>query len=125
MEKTICIDGRELRFKATARTPLVYRQAFGRDLYVDIKSLIAGFGSDADMPVDCLNAFECISYCLNAQAEGKEIRTENIQTEMEEWLDQFDTFSIYHIFPQIMDLWRESNSQTVKAKNPDAQPTDL
>jgi hypothetical protein len=124
MEKTISIDGRELKFKATASTPRVYRQAFGRDIYVDIKSLLAGISAEADIPVEVLNAFENIAYCLNAQAEGKELKRENLEKEMNEWLDQFDTFSIYHIFPQIMDLWRLTNEQTVEPKNPLAQPSD-
>lgn len=124
MEKTISIDGRELKFKATASTPRVYRQAFGRDIYVDIKSLLAGISAEADIPVEVLNAFENIAYCLNAQAEGKELKRETLDKEMNEWLDQFDTFSIYHIFPQIMDLWRLTNEQTVEPKNPLAQPSD-
>lgn len=124
MEKTISIDGRELKFKATASTPRVYRQAFGRDIYVDIKSLLAGISAEADIPVEVLNAFENIAYCLNAQAEGKELKRETLEKEMNEWLDQFDTFSIYHIFPQIMDLWRLTNEQTVEPKNPLAQPSE-
>lgn len=124
MEKTISIDGRELKFKATASTPRVYRQAFGRDIYVDIKSLLAGINAEADIPVEVLNAFENIAYCLNAQAEGKELKRETLDKEMNEWLDQFDTFSIYHVFPQIMDLWRLTNEQTVEPKNPLAQPSD-
>lgn len=124
MEKTINIDGRDLKFKATASTPRVYRQAFGRDIYVDIKSLYAGLGGDAEMPVECLNAFENIAFCLNAQAEGKELKRENIEKEMEEWLEQFELFSIYHIFPQLMDLWRLATEQTVEPKNQVARPTD-
>ena len=124
MEKTILIDGRELKFKATASTPRVYRQAFGRDIYVDINSLIAGISSDADMSVDVLNAFENIAYCLNSQAEGRKLERENIEDAMAEWLDQFETFSIYHIFPQIMDLWRLNTEQTVEPKNQVARQTD-
>jgi hypothetical protein len=124
MEKTISVDGHELKLKATASTPRVYRQAFGRDIFVDIKSLLAGLSADADVSVEYLNAFENIAYCLNAQAEGKELKRETLEKDMEEWLDQFETFSIYHIFPQIMDLWRLTNEQTVEPKNPLAQPSD-
>lgn len=124
MEKTIIIDGRELKFKATASTPRVYRQAFGRDIYVDISSLLASLGSDEDTPVACLDAFENIAFCLNSQAEGRKLNRENIEEQMEEWLDGFETFSIYHIFPQIMELWRLNTEQTVEAKNQVARQTD-
>lgn len=124
MEKTILIDGRELKFKATASTPRVYRQAFGRDLFVDINSLIAGISAEADIPVDCLDAFENIAFCLNMQAEGVKLERENIEEKMSEWLDQFETFSVYHIFPKLMELWRANTEQTVEPKNPQARQTD-
>lgn len=124
MEKTIVIDGREVKFKATASTPRVYRQAFGRDIFVDISSLLAGIGSDGDMPISCLDAFENVAFCLNSQAEGRVIERDKIETQMDEWLDQFETFSIYHIFPQIMELWRLNTEQTVEPKNQVARPTD-
>lgn len=124
MEKTITIDGRDLVFKATASTPRVYRQAFGRDIFVDISNIIAGYNSNLDLPVEVLDAFENIAYCLNAQAEGKTLKRETIEKDMEEWLDQFDTFSIYHIFPEIMELWRLNREQTVEPKNPPARQSD-
>lgn len=124
MEKTIVIDGREVMFKATASTPRVYRQAFGRDIFVDISSLLAGLNSDGDVPVDCLDAFENVAFCLNSQAEGRRLERDKIETQMNEWLDQFGTFSIYHIFPQIMDLWRSNSEQTVDVKNQVARQTD-
>ena len=124
MEKTICIDGKKLQFKATASTPRVYRQAFGRDIFVDISSIIAGYNSNLDLPVECLNAFENIAFCLNAQAEGKKLNRETLEEDMTEWLDQFETFSIYHIFPEIMELWRLTREQTVEPKNPQARPSD-
>lgn len=124
MEKTISIDGKDLKFKATASTPRVYRQAFGRDIFVDIQSLLVGINAEAEIPVDILNVFENVAYCLNAQAEGREMHRETIENEMSEWLDQFETFSIYHIFPQIMELWRLNREQTVEPKNPLAQQSD-
>ena len=118
MEKTITVDDKELKFKATASTPRVYRQAFGRDIFTDIGTIVASYGSEVDLPVTALDAFENIAYCLNSQAEGRELKRESIEKDMTEWLDQFDTFSIYHIFPQLMELWRLNNEQTVEPKNP-------
>lgn len=124
MEKTILVDDREVKFKATASTPRVYRQAFGRDIFTDIQSIISGMTSADDMPIECLESFENIAFCLNSQAEGRSFNRENVETLMEEWLDGFETFSIYHIFPQIMDLWRLNTEQTVEPKNQVARPTD-
>lgn len=124
MEKTISIDGKDLKFKATANTPRVYRQAFGRDIYTDISVLIAGFNSDEPLPIAALDAFENVAYCLNSQAEGRELNRESLEKDMAKWLDQFETFSIYRILPQIMELWRSTNEQTSVPKNQAARQND-
>mgnify|MGYP007115352851 CR=1 FL=1 len=124
MEKTISIDGKDLKFKATANTPRVYRQAFGRDIYTDISILIAGFNSDEPLPITALDAFENVAYCLNSQAEGRELNRESLEKDMAKWLDQFETFSIYRILPQIMELWRSTNEQTSVPKNQAARQND-
>ncbi len=124
MEKTITIDGKDVKFKATANTPRVYRQAFGRDIYTDISVLIAGFNSDEPLPITALDAFENVAYCLNSQAEGRELNRESLEKDMSKWLDQFETFSIYRILPQIMELWRSTNEQTSVPKNQAARQND-
>ena len=124
MEKTITIDGKDYKFKATASTPRVYRQALGRDIYVDISSLISAIGTDEDLPISALDAFENVAFCLNSQAEGRELKRESIEKDISEWLDQFETFSIYRILPQLMELWRLNTEQTVEPKNQVARPNE-
>jgi hypothetical protein len=34
----------------------------------------------------------------------------------EEWLDEFSTFSIYEILPQIIELWELNTEQQVQSK---------
>ena len=34
----------------------------------------------------------------------------------DEWLDQFDTFSIYQILPELIDLWGMNIKTTVPAR---------
>lgn len=109
-EKTIIIDNKEMKFKATAATPRVYRQAFGRDIYIDAKKLFT-VKADEDYSVDSLNAFENIAFCMNSQAEGRELKRESIEKDMEAWLEQFETFSIYRILPELIELWRLTNEQ--------------
>jgi hypothetical protein len=124
MEKTICIDGQDYKFKATAATPRVYRLAFGRDIYLDTTQLFEDMSSDKPLSVESLNAFENIAFCMNSQAEGRELKRESIEKDMNEWLDQFETFSIYKILPQLIELWKLNTEQTVKPKNQVARPND-
>ena len=34
----------------------------------------------------------------------------------DDWLEQFDTFSIYQVLPQILELWRLDNATTAESK---------
>ena len=124
MEKSIIIDGQEIKFKATASTPRVYRQAFGRDIYIDMTTLYESMEKGDILSVSNLEAFEDMAFCMYAQAEGIELKREIIEKEMMDWLDRFSTFSIYKIVPELMDLWRLNTEQTVKPKNQVAQPND-
>lgn len=116
MVKTIQIDGKEIEFKATAATPRVYRQAFGRDIYIDLTTLYEDMSKDEPLSVESLSTYENISFVMAMQAEGKAINRETVNEDMNEWLDQFDTFSIYKIVPQIMELWRLNTEQTATPK---------
>lgn len=124
MTKTIQIDGKEIKFKATAATPRVYRQAFGRDIYIDLTTLFEEYSKGDTLSVDSLATFENLSFVMAKQAEGTELHRETVNKDLDEWLDQFSTFSIYKIIPQIMDLWRLNTEQTVQPKNPPARQND-
>lgn len=124
MEKAISIDGMVVNFKATAATPRVYRQAFGRDIYLDMNRLFEEMSTDSDISMESLEAYENMAYCMNSQAEGRPLKRETIEEDMAEWLDQFATFSIYKIIPQLMDLWKLNTEQTVKPKNQPARQKD-
>ena len=39
----------------------------------------------------------------------------------EEWLDQFNTFSIYTVLPQLLDLWHLNIETDVEAKKKRSQ----
>lgn len=124
MEKTIVIDGKELKFKATAATPRVYRQAFGRDIYIDAQMLFEAISKEESFSVEVLNAFEDIAFCMNSQAEGRELKRESVEKEMDEWLENFETFSIYKILPQLIELWQLNTEQKSTPKKEAARQND-
>lgn len=124
MEKTINIDGHDYNFKATAATPYVYRHAFGRDIFTDCGAILAAIGTDSTLDISVLDAFECVAFCFNSQAEGRKLNRDTIEQDMTDWLDQFETLSIRRIFPQLLDLWRLNNEQTSTPKNQAARPND-
>lgn len=101
MEKTLTIDGREVRFKSTAATPLRYKAQFGKDYFAQIIQLnkLKNFKKNnfealenADFEV-----FYNIIWVL-AKTADKTI------PEPMEWMDEFEAFPLGEIIPQIQEL---------------------
>ncbi len=112
--KKIRIDDQEVLFAASARTPRLYRQVFGRDVIVDMTSLYSNFQSvlkernaekfeDLDQTTQLslvdLTTFENLAYIMARQADP------TIPSNPDDWLDGFNTFDIYDIFPKLLELW--------------------
>ena len=115
MEKTIEIDGRQVKFRATAAIPRLYRIKFGRDIMQDMKSVRDAMKEAKDrkksIPPKFLEIFENISYLMAKHADpSMEAKS------VEEWLDGFETFSIYSIFPQLFALWSANNATIATPK---------
>ena len=110
MEKVIKIDGREVKFKASAATIRLYRQNTGRDMLLDINKLQESAGSGNGLSAEALNLFEDIAYTMAKQAD------DSIPDSADEWLDDFEMFSIYLVLPQIIELWRLNELTTTTPK---------
>lgn len=115
MEKTITIDGKEVRFRATAAVPRLYRIKFGRDIMHDLSQLSHALEKatteDEQWAVADLTFFESIAYIMAKHADK-----DNVPDNVEDWLDQFETFDIYQILPEIMSLWNLNTATTATPK---------
>ena len=109
MEKYVDIDGKKVKFKSTASTARKYRQQFNRDLLIDMQNLSESAGNGGRLSASALECFENIAYTMAKQAD------ETIPDTADEWLDEFEMFSIYTILPQIIELWGLSN-QTLETE---------
>ena len=102
--KKIEIDGQEVEFRASAAVPRMYRIKFGRDIYKDLRQLETSVGeNDEDasgLDLFSLEMFENIAFIMAKQASP-----DTVPSEPDEWLEQFNTFSIYQILPQLIELW--------------------
>ena len=101
--KKIEIDGKEVLFRASAAIPRLYRIKFGRDIYKDLaaleKTVNNGDENSSNLDSFSLEMFENISYICAKHADP------NIPDTPEEWLEEFNTFSIYQVLPEIIKLW--------------------
>ncbi len=101
--RKIEIDGTEVAFKASAAIPRIYRLKFQRDIYKDIALLETSIDDSnpeaSNLDTFSLEMFENIAYIMAKHADA------NIPDTVEDWLDQFNTFSIYQVLPQLIELW--------------------
>lgn len=117
--KTLTIDGKEVKFKASASIPRIYRIKFQRDLFVDLQKLSESVkekgkseeDKDSSIPIDDLEMFENIAYTMAKHANPKEV-----PDDIMDWLDEFNTFSIYKILPAILELWNANEETKSQAK---------
>ena len=102
--KKIEIDGQKVEFRASAAVPRMYRIKFGRDIYKDLRQLETSVGeNDEDasgLDLFSLEMFENIAFIM-----AKHASPDKVPSEPDEWLEQFNTFSIYQILPQLIELW--------------------
>ena len=116
MEKTIMIDGREVRLRASAAIPRLYRIKFRRDILQDLQTIKKAVeksvqenaqegGQMSSIPLEALELFENVSYLMAKHADPA------VPSTVEEWLDSFETFSIYTVFPAIEELWMANVQQ--------------
>lgn len=119
MKQNIEIDGKQVPFKASAAIPRIYRMKFHRDIYKDLRSLEKsnGDGSEENSNLDMfsLEMFENIAYIMAKHADS------SIPDSPEDWLDGFNTFSIYQILPQLIQLWGLNTQTDVQSKKNFAQ----
>lgn len=109
MERTVSIGDTEVRMRASALIPRLYRYKFSRDMIVDMNRLINSAtqinrkrskGEQADFSLEDLTIFENAAYIMAKHADP------SLPEDVDEWLDGMDgVLSVYQALPQILELW--------------------
>lgn len=113
-EKTVTIGDKKVTFRSSAAIPRIYRTEFGRDIFRDLSKLETTYEGaskgDGQFRVEDLEIFENVAYIMARHADA------TVPADINEWLDEFEMFSIYEILPEILELWGANMATTVKAK---------
>lgn len=125
MERVLNIDGREVGFRTSALTPYIYRNLFGRDLITDLNKLEKAYKKAIRLPEDAseeerldaqlsemdLQIFARVAYVMAKQHD------KSLTYSIEEWLDGFETFSIYAIAGELLEMWKlDQQTTSISAK---------
>ncbi len=114
LQKTVKIGDQEVTFKSSASIPRLYRLKFRRDIFRDLSRLEQSYKDRTDggeqLEIEDLEIFENVAYIMALHADP------TIPGTIDEWLDQFEMFSIYQILPEILELWGSNLFTDVNAK---------
>ncbi|MCH4007790.1 MAG: hypothetical protein LKE59_11695 [Eubacterium sp.] len=114
IEKKIEISGKPVTFRSSAAIPRIYRLKFKRDIFKDLSKLEKSYRAKAtdseELEIDDLEIFENVAYIMAYHADP------SIPKTIDEWLDQFEMFSIYQVLPEILELWGSNLMTDVQAK---------
>ena len=114
IEKVIDINGQQVKFRSSATVPRLYRIKFKRDIFKDLAKLEKAYSKKAedgeDIEIDDLEIFENVAYIMAYHADP------SIPKTIDEWLDQFEMFSIYQVLPEILELWGTNMMTDIEAK---------
>ena len=115
LTKKINIDGKDVMFKASAAIPRIYRLKFHRDIYKDLRDLEKAVDSSSEeqssLDLFSLEMFENIAFVMAKHADPTAV-----PDSPEDWLDEFNTFSIYQVLPEIIELWGLNVQSEVESK---------
>ncbi len=115
LTKTITIDGIDTKFRASAAVPRMYRIRFGRDIYKDLRDLEKSVNDSEEensgLDIFSLEIFENIGYIMAKHADPSAV-----PDTPDEWLEQYNTFSIYQVLPELIELWGLNVQAQVKTQ---------
>lgn len=124
-ERVVQIDGKDVRMRASALIPRLYRFKFGRDIIQDMSRLKKAYAAVEALPPDAtdeqreeaqlsvmdLTIFEDIAWLMIRHAK------EDIPDTPDEWLESIEgVFSVYEIMPIVLELWGETQQTTSTPK---------
>lgn len=134
MRKKLEIGGISCDLKSSAAIPRMYRLKFGRDIFVDMQKIKKDMKIqekireeqkaecerkgiqfneeqfESTLPIESLEMFENIAFLMHKHGDPEQ------PSDIDEWLEQFETFDIYKVMPEILKMWNTETQQMSTAK---------
>lgn len=111
--------------KASGILPTLYIGKYRfiyKDIFKDFSALKNSVDendeNESSLGIESLEVFENIAWTMAKHADS-----ENVPDSPDEWLEQFNTFSIYEVLPQLFELWGVNLETQAESKKNLAQLT--
>ena len=114
LQKTVKVGEQEVTFRSSATIPRLYRIKFKRDIFKDLSKLEKSYKGKTEeggsYEIEDLEIFENVAYIMAYHADH------SIPDNIDDWLDQFEMFSIYEVLPEILALWGTNLVTDIESK---------
>lgn len=114
LQKTVKVGEQEVTFRSSATIPRLYRIKFKRDIFKDLSKLEKSYKGKTEeggsYEIEDLEIFENVAYIMAYHADH------SIPDNIDDWLDQFEMFSIYEVLPEILELWGTNLITDIESK---------
>lgn len=114
LQKTVKVGDKEVVFRSSATIPRLYRIKFKRDIFKDLSKMEQSYkgktSEGGSFEIEDLEIFENVAYIMAFHADH------TIPGNIDDWLDQFEMFSIYEVLPEILELWGTNLITDVESK---------
>lgn len=122
MKKIVKVGDKEIKLTASAKTTYLYRDVFLDDIFKtfndalqdikDINNITA-----TEIPVEVYSTLDRYIFVMNVAADDTQ------PMDFLEWLDQFEAFDLYQLYPTAVEMWKLTNVSLSKSKkNTEKQP---
>lgn len=114
IEKTINAGGVEIKMRASALIPRLYRAKFGRDMVTDlrrlqsnVKEVLEDETDEKNLDILDLTIFENVAWIMAKHADPA------VPSDPDEWLESIPgVLSVYECLPEILELWSQNTVTT-------------
>ena len=102
MEKVININGKDIKFSASAANIFEYRDKFGGDMMTEISRITEATARGESLPDGAIETFSKAAYIMAKEAD------DSVPDNIREWLRGFEMFDIVNAMPQLIELWTQN-----------------
>lgn len=114
MERMIKVGDKNVKFKATAAIPLLYKNKFYSDMYNDLTK--AGNAQQTGDTGGSIEVVQNLSYIMAKHADDE------VPENVIDWLATFEPLDLLNSADEILGLWNDSSKSTSHAKKNNGQP---
>lgn len=126
MEKTVKIDGKDVRLKANAKLPLVYRAYFGEEIFkvqigmISLASKAESASKDKAIKLSISDMAQIDTVGVIKMIWAMAKCADDSIPELEKWLDGFDEMPIFELINDCVELFLSNLTSTTNIKNAEA-----